>query len=237
MTSVRQVLSCHRPYWCAICRSRAQQSCSSHSRRCAGAPAQPPPGQQFRDDGLGLLPVGGQHAVGDPALPVVGPDHLLAAHEPGWVRVRRRVAVTAFGVDEDRAAFGVGARGARRAVGDQQQPLARPGLAQAAPQRRADLGVDLHLQLVARLVLPGGTDRVQVFGRDRLVGEGACCCRWHPRRLYLCLLGHAIQPARWPPLILAGIGHRDGSGSELSVSGSGGPFPWSSNRRVPPPMP
>ena len=67
------------------------------------------PGQQLADDGQGVLAVGDQDAVGDPALAVVGADDLLAVAQRRRVLVRGDVAVAGLGVDEYRAALGVGA--------------------------------------------------------------------------------------------------------------------------------
>src|ERR1039458_1823785 len=131
------------------------------------------PGQQFPDDGLGLPPVRGEYPADDPALPVIGPDDLLAMGELRRVFVRRQVAVAAFRMDEDRPPLDVGACRARRCVGDQQQPLTRTRLAQAAPQRLSAVLVDLHVQRVSGFIPSRGPDRVKLVGRNGLIEKPA----------------------------------------------------------------
>jgi hypothetical protein len=118
------------------------------------------PGQQLLDDRRSLLAVAGQDAVSDTAGLVIGPHDLLAVAQPGRVAVRGRIPLAGIGVNEHRPAFGVGTTGAGRCVGDEQDLLAGAGLAEAAPQGSAALGIRLRGDRVAGLVLPGGPDRV-----------------------------------------------------------------------------
>jgi hypothetical protein len=112
----------------------------------------------------GVVAVAGEHAVGDLAGVVVGAHHLLAVAQLGRVEVRGAVSLAGISVEEDRPALGVGAAGAGRRLGDQQDAVAGARLAQAAAQRVAAFGDELGSQPVARLVQSGRSGLLQFGG-------------------------------------------------------------------------
>src|SRR5271156_6753250 len=127
ITPVRQVLSCHRlaVVWLVAARPNGKVI-AAVADVAKVYELNFRPGQEFRDRAPGLPPVRDQYAVADPALPVIGPDDLLTTGELERIVARRQVARTAVRVDEHGTAFGVGTRGTRRRIGDQQQILVRP---------------------------------------------------------------------------------------------------------------
>ena len=102
------------------------------------------PGEQFADDGHGVLAVVYHDAAGDLTVPVVSANDLQAVAQAGRVLAWSEVAGARLCVDEYRAAFGIGTTGAGWCLGDEQHPFAGVRFPQAASQRTAALGINPH---------------------------------------------------------------------------------------------
>ena len=110
--------------------------------------------------------------------------------------MRSWVAVAGIGVDEQRAAFSVGAARAGRRAGDEQHSLAGTGFAKTAPQR-LPFGASPCGQPGAGLILSGCPDLLQLVRRDRL----------EDKRAGDRFRGHAPSLPEPGTLLLAEIGH------------------------------